>query len=110
MLIPIAIPITPQLNTRPNNAEKKSLAPIVSVIDTIIVNFTSPAARSPLPSEPANGYASPLKILFINTSHITSVFVFADIAEYCIISGVIAKTNAFHNIDNANVIRFNFLK
>ena len=64
-LIPSATPMTPHPSQRPNNAEKNSLAAIVSTTDTVIVNFTSPAARSPLPSGPANGYAIPLNILFI---------------------------------------------
>ena len=55
MLIPKATPITPHPSHSPNTAEKNNLAAIVSVMETIIVNFTSPAARSPFPSEPANG-------------------------------------------------------
>ena len=67
ILIPIATPITPISSQSQNRSEKKSLAATVRKIDTTMVNFTSPAARSPLPSEPANGYAKPLKILLIST-------------------------------------------
>lgn len=62
MLMPMATPMTPQFSHRPNNAENSSRAAMVSTMETIIVNFTSPAARSPLPREPAKGYARPLKI------------------------------------------------
>ena len=41
--MPTATPITPQPNQSPNRFEKKSRAAMVSVMDTIIVNFTSPA-------------------------------------------------------------------
>ena len=83
---------------------------MVSVIETIIVNFTSPAARSPFPSEPANGYAKALKMLLIRTSHITNDFASGEIAEWPIISGVIANTSAFQRIDNNKVILLSFLK
>lgn len=56
ILIPIATSITPISSQSQNRAEKKSLAATVRKTDTTMVNFTSPAARSPLPSEPANGY------------------------------------------------------
>lgn len=110
MLIPIAIPITPHFNHIPNRAEKNKRAAIVSVIEIIIVNLTSPAARSPFPSEPANGYASPLKILLISTSQITSVLASCEIAEYRTIKGVRAKIRVFHKTDSINVILLSFLK
>lgn len=81
MLIPIATPITPQPSHNPNSDENRSRAAIVSVIDTIMVNLTSPAARSPLPSDPANGYAKALKMLLISTNQITSFFASGEIAE-----------------------------
>lgn len=74
MLMPIATPITPKFSQSPNKAENNKRAAIVSVIETIIVNLTSPAARSPFSREPANGYANPLKILFISTSQTTKSF------------------------------------
>ena len=55
MLIPSATPMTPQPSHSPNSAENSSRAAMVSVMDTTMVNFTSPAARSPFPSEPAKG-------------------------------------------------------
>lgn len=109
-LIPSATPMTPHPSQRPNNAEKNSLAAIVSTTDTVIVNFTSPAARSPLPSGPANGYAIPLNILFISTSLTSSAFVATEIAKKCSISGVQANTNAFHKTDKISVILSNLLK
>lgn len=81
ILIPIATPITPQPSHKPNNAEKNNLAATVKTIETIMVNLTSPAARSPFPREPANGNAKPLKILLIRTSQITRDFASAEIAE-----------------------------
>lgn len=79
-LMPMATPITPRPSHRPKSREKNSLAAIVREIETNIVNFTSPAARRPFPSGPANGYASPLKILFISTSQITSDFASAEMS------------------------------
>ena len=110
ILIPIATPITPISSQSPNRAEKKSLAATVRKTDTTMVNFTSPAARSQLPSEPANGYAKPLKILLISTRIITSSFASGEIAEILTMSGVIMKTKAFHRTDSTRVILFNFLK
>lgn len=53
--MPMATPMTPQPSHRPNSAENSSRAPMVREMDTTMVNFTSPAARRPLPSEPAKG-------------------------------------------------------
>lgn len=52
----------------------------MEAIETYIVNFTSPAARSPLLSVPENGKAAALKILWISTSQTTSYFVSGPIA------------------------------
>ena len=101
--------MTPQPSHMPNSAEKNSRAAMVSVMDTIIVNFTSPAARSPFPSEPAKGDANPLKILLISTSQITSSFASGEMAEYRTISGVTTKIRAFHRTDSTNVSLLSFM-
>ena len=44
----------------------------VEITETYMVNFTSPAARSPLLSAPEKGYAAALNTLWIKTSQITS--------------------------------------
>lgn len=75
------MPMTPQFSHRPNNAENSSRVAMVSTMETIIVNFTSLAARSPLPREPAKGYARPLKILLMRTSQSTSSFASREMAE-----------------------------
>ena len=53
--MPTATPMTPQSSHRPSRTEKNSRAATVRTMDTAMVNFTSPAARSPLPSGPAKG-------------------------------------------------------
>ena len=56
-----AIPITPMSNTMPRSQDKKSRTTIVEMIETYMVNFTSPAERSPLLKAPEKGYAVALK-------------------------------------------------
>lgn len=70
--IAIAIPITPIFKTIPKSHDKSRRTAIVEITETYMVNFTSPAARSPLLSAPEKGYAAALNTLWIKTSQITS--------------------------------------
>lgn len=72
LTIASAIPITPMSNTMPRSQDKKSRTTIVEMIETYMVNFTSPAERSPLLKAPEKGYAVALKTLWISTSQITN--------------------------------------
>ena len=58
----MAIPITPICRTIPNIHDSSRRTAIVDITETYMVNFTSPAARSPLLSAPAQGYAAAFKM------------------------------------------------
>lgn len=58
-----AIPITPIFKQIAKMIEKTNLASNVDAMDTIIVNFTSPAARNPLLKGPEIGYTIALNTL-----------------------------------------------
>ena len=71
--------LPPEENDRPNapvtipkSHDKSRRTAIVEITETYMVNFTSPAARSPLLSAPEKGYAAALNTLWIKTSQITS--------------------------------------
>ena len=106
----IAIPMTPISKIMPKRYDKRKRTTIVESMETYIVNFTSPAARSPLLSAPENGYAVALKMLWINTSQITNRFVSGLNAYACMKSGVSRKTNKFHMEERISVILASFLK
>ena len=76
--IAIAIPITPISSVIPKRYDKSNRPKIVDAIETYIVNFTSPAARSPLLSAPEKGNITALNTLWISTSQITRFFVSGD--------------------------------
>ena len=61
--IAMAMPVTPIWNVIPKRYDKSNRPKIVDAIETYIVNFTSPAARSPLLSAPENGNAAALNTL-----------------------------------------------
>ena len=74
-------PVTNHCNSNPDHAHFKTIpkshdksrrTAIVDITETYMVNFTSPAARSPLLSAPEKGYAAALNTLWIKTSQITS--------------------------------------
>lgn len=69
---------------------------IVDMTVTTIVNFTSPAARSPAESGPENRNASALNALWMITSKMTIRFVFADKSYAISINGATARIMAFH--------------
>ena len=74
------MPMTPIPHTLPRMYDSISRLITVAPIETIVVNLTSPAARSPLLIAPEKGYTTALNRLWMNTSWITSVFVSASSA------------------------------
>ena len=108
--IAAAMPITPICSTIPSSQDSSRRTASVEATDTYIVNFTSPAALSPLLSAPENGNATALKILWMSTSQITSCLVSGSSAYRLRKAGVSRRVRRFHAEEIRSVIRVSFLK